>query len=69
MEDSFELASVGGVAALVFDHMDAEACFGASVFWTRRAGALGGEDQMIEYWQTRRDAGRRGIVEIVAEEK
>ena len=65
MEDKFDLASVTNEAALVFQHMDAQAHFGASVFWTRRAGALGGEQAMIEYWQVRREGGRRGIVEIV----
>jgi hypothetical protein len=35
------------------------------VFWTKRSGALGGEQAMIEYWQVRREGGRRGIVEIV----
>src|SRR5690349_4073289 len=43
MEDSFDLATVSGEAALVFQHMDAQAHFGASIFWTRRAGAIGGE--------------------------
>jgi hypothetical protein len=48
--------------------MEADAHFGASVFWTRRSGALGGEQAMIEYWQIRRDRGRRGIVEVLPEE-
>jgi hypothetical protein len=68
MEDTFDLASVTGEAALVFQHLEADAHFGASVFWTRRCGALGGEQTMIEYWQIRREGGQRGIVEIVAEE-
>jgi len=67
MEDSFDLASVTGEAALVFRHMEADAHFGASVFWTKRSGALGGEQAMIEYWQARREGGRRGIIEIVEE--
>lgn len=69
MEDSFDLESVTGEAALVFQHLQAEAWFGASVFWTRRAGALGGEQEMIEYWQARREGGKRGIVEIIPEAK
>jgi hypothetical protein len=67
MEDSFDLAAVTGEAALVFQHMEADARFGASVFWTKRSGALGGEQAMIEYWQVRREGGQRGIVEIVGE--
>src|SRR5262245_39076588 len=67
MEDAFDLATVTGEAALVFQHMEADAHFGASVFWTKRSGALGGEQAMIEYWQTRREGGLRGIVEVVEE--
>jgi hypothetical protein len=68
MEDTFDLSTVGVEAALVFQHMEADAHFGASVFWARRSGALGGEQAMIEYWQIRRDGGRRGIIEIVPED-
>lgn len=67
MEDAFDLASVTAEAAVVFDHMETQAHFGASVFWTRRSGAIGGEHAMIEYWQVRREGGKRGIVEIVGE--
>lgn len=67
MEDTFELSAVTGEAALVFQHMEADSHFGASVFWTNRSGAFGGEQAMIEYWQARREGGLRGIVEVVAE--
>jgi hypothetical protein len=67
MEDTFDLASLTGEAALPFQHMEADAHFGASIFWTRRSGAIGGEQAMIEHWQVRREGGRRGIVEIVGE--
>jgi len=65
MEDGFDLASVAGETALVFQHMEADAHFGASVFWSKRSGAFGGEQAMIEYWQARREGGLRGIVEII----
>jgi hypothetical protein len=68
MDDAFDLSALKGEAALLFHHLEAEAHFGASVFWTRRAGAIGGEQAMIEYWQIRRDGGQRGIIEIVSEE-
>jgi hypothetical protein len=64
---TFDVVSVTGEAALVFQHMEADAYFGASVFWTKRSGAFGGEEAMIEHWQARRDGGVRGIVEIVEE--
>ena len=67
MEDTFDLASVSGEAALVFQHSEADAHFGASIFWACRSGAIGGEQAMIEYWQVRREGGRRGIVEITPE--
>ena len=67
MENTFDLTSVTGEAARVFQHMEAVAHFGASIFWTRRMAALGGEQAMIEYWQVRRDGGLRGIVGIVPE--
>ncbi len=67
MEDDFDLASVTGEAAIIFQHLEADAHFGASVFWTRRSAALGGEQAMIEYWQARREGGLRGIIEITLE--
>src|SRR5260370_35765445 len=54
MEDTFDLATVTGEAALVFQHTEADAHFGASVFWAKRSGAIGREQAMIEYWQGRR---------------
>jgi hypothetical protein len=65
MEDSFDLSSVAGEVASVFNHAEADARLGASVFWSSRSGAFGGEQAMIEYWQLRREGGLRGIIEIV----
>jgi len=68
MEDSFDVACVTGEVAMVFQHMEADAHFGASVFWTPRSGAFGGEQAMVEFWQNRREGGKRGIIEITTEE-
>jgi hypothetical protein len=68
MEDSFDVATLSGEAAVVFHHAEADAQLGASVFWAPRSGAFGGEQAMIEYWQVRREGGLRGIIEIVAGE-
>ena len=65
MNDSFDGDRVRGESALLFDHAAADAHFGASVFWVRRLAAFGGEQAMVEFWQTKRGGGRRGIVEIV----
>ena len=67
MEDTFDGAKLQGEAALLFDHAAADVHFGASVFWVRRLGALGGEQTTIEYWQAMRGGGQRGIVEIALE--
>jgi predicted nucleotidyltransferase len=68
MEDRFDLGEVVGETAVLFQHMEADAHFGASVFWTRRSSAIGGEQAMVEHWQIRREGGRRGIVEIIPEQ-
>jgi hypothetical protein len=67
MEDDFDLASVSGETAIVFQHAEADTYFGASVFWVRRSGAIGGEQGMVEYWQAKRGGGQRGIIEITTE--
>ena len=64
MEDSFDVRQVSPEIRLVFDHAAAQNLLGASVFWIRRAAALGGEEATITHWQIKRDGGRRGIVEI-----
>jgi hypothetical protein len=66
MEDSFDVTNVSSEARLVFDHAAAQNSLGASVFWLRRAAALGGEEATISHWQIKRDGKRRGIVEVVA---
>jgi hypothetical protein len=64
MEDSFDVSKVSTEARLVFDHTAAQNLLGASVFWIRRAAALGGEEATIAYWQIKRDGNKRGIVEV-----
>jgi hypothetical protein len=67
MADSFDVDQVTGEARFLFDHAVAQSYFGASVFWLRRLAAFGGEQQTIEYLQTKRDGSLRGIVEIISE--
>jgi hypothetical protein len=67
MDDEFNSESQKDEAALLFDHSEADAHFGASVFWTRRFAAFGGEQNAVEYWQVKRGGGQRGIIEIVEE--
>ena len=66
MAESFVLEQAPREARTVFSHADADARFGASVFWVRRA--ILPEEEMpafVEFWQTRRDGMKRGIVEVV----
>jgi hypothetical protein len=67
MDDDFDARDLTGEARLLFDHGNAQAHFGASVFWLRRLAAIGGEERVIDGWQTKRDGSRRGIVEIIEE--
>lgn len=69
MEDTFDASRLTGEARLLFDHAAAQAHFGGSVFWLRRLAAWEGEKAAVEYWQVKRDGGRRGIVEIVQEKR
>ena len=64
MEDSFDVSKVSTEARLVFDHTTAQNLLGASVFWIRRAAALGGEAATIAHWQIKRDGNKRGLVEV-----
>lgn len=65
MDDDFDVNSLQGEQTLLFDHSAADSHFGASIFWMRRLAALGGEQAVIEYWQTKRGGGQRGIIELV----
>jgi hypothetical protein len=67
MEDRFDVSTVSGDVAAVFSHSEADAQLGASVFWSTRSGAFGGEQAMVEYWQVKRDGGQRGILELIPE--
>jgi hypothetical protein len=68
MDDTFDSAGLLGEAKLLFDHLPAQAHFGASVFWIRRLAALNGEEAAVEDWQHTREGGKRGIIDIVSEE-
>ena len=65
MEDTFDLDQIDGEAALVFDHQEAQNILGASVFWSRKLAAIGGEQEAVEYWQIKRDNTYRGVVEVI----
>jgi len=65
MRDDFDLMLCAPEAAKLFDHAQADAEFGASVFWLRPALLLLETlDEFIAHWQIKRDRTRRGIVEV-----
>jgi hypothetical protein len=66
MEDSFDVSQVPQGILAAFDHTAAQNFLGASVFWIRRAAALGSEEATIAHWQTTRAGGQRGIVEVIS---
>lgn len=68
MADTFDASHPTGAARLLFDHAAAQAHFGASVFWVRQLAAWPDEQAAVEFWEVKRGVGRRGIVEITAEE-
>ena len=65
MEDTFDLDQIDDEATLIFDHQEAQNILGASIFWSRKLAAIGGEQEAVEYWQIKRDNTYRGIVEVI----
>jgi hypothetical protein len=65
MAETFTLEDAPRESQTLFSHADADARFGASVFWMRRGILADGEiATFLTFWQTRRDGARRGIVEV-----
>lgn len=66
MAESFRLEEAPRESQTLFSHADAEARFGASVFWVREnmltAEQMG---EFLETWQRKRDGTHRGIVEVI----
>ena len=65
MLDDFRMEACPAEARCLFDHREAEARLGASVFWVRPSMLfLETREEFILHWQVKRDKTRRGIVEI-----
>ena len=66
MSTEFVYSECDEEIAPLFDHLRAQAEFGASIFAIRASSILlETVDEFIAYWQTKRDKSLRGIVEIV----
>jgi hypothetical protein len=65
MAADFRLEEAPRESLTLFSHPDAEARFGASVFWIRQ-GMLPEVDmqEFLETWQTKRDGSTRGLLEV-----
>ena len=69
MRDDFLLPECDEETAPMFYHLQAQAKFGASVFWASPSGMLlETVDQFIAHWQTKRDKSQHGIVEVISED-
>ncbi len=65
MQDSFRLSETDQNTSLLFDHQQADANLGASIFWIRPSLLiLETLDEFIAHWQIKRDGTSRGIVEV-----
>lgn len=65
MEDSFQLEHSPKESHPLFSHAEAQARYGATVFWLRH-GMLpqASMQELLRVWQTKRDGTVRGILEI-----
>lgn len=67
MAADFRLEEIPRESLTLFSHPDAQARFGASIFWIREGMLDEGRMQdFLETWQTKRDGSRRGLLEVMA---
>ncbi len=69
MDNDFDVSKVTGETKILFDHIAAQNYEGASIFWLRKMSALEGEEKAVNYWQLKRDGNKRGIVEVIIDDK
>ncbi|MGH8512423.1 MAG: DUF6932 family protein [Gammaproteobacteria bacterium] len=70
MDADFEVEHCPRESQTLFSHADADARFGASVFWLRE-GMLPDEvmQDFFDVWQTNRDGSKRGMLEVINDSK
>jgi hypothetical protein len=69
MNDDFEKDSFGRDIRTIFEHLETEKKIGASIFWSRKQFILGNIQLFVEDWQIKDDKTRRGIVEVIEDDK
>ena len=66
MRAGFQSSQASSESQPLFDHAQADREFGASIFWIRTdLLILETVEEFLDYWQTRRDGKRRGIIEVL----
>lgn len=70
MDEGFKVEDCRRESKTLFNHADADARFGASVFWIR-GGQLSDEmmNNFFDVWQTRRDGKKCGMLEVIDDSK
>ena len=64
-DDDFDITACSEEVKELLNHQQAEAEFGASIFWIRPSLLfLETLEEFIEGWQIKRDGTRRGIIEV-----
>jgi predicted nucleotidyltransferase len=66
MAEEFDVDKQTGDTRKLFSHTQAQASFGASVFWVNRSTSFASIEDLIDGWQTKRDLSQRGIIEVIA---
>jgi hypothetical protein len=69
MRGGFQPHDAPPEAQRLFQHDTAESEFGASVFWVNAGTSFADTEDLIIGWQTRRDLQRRGIVEVIDDDR
>ena len=65
MRNDFRSEECPAESSVLFDHARATDELGASIFWVRPDMLLGEPlETFLNFWQTKRDGRRRGVVEI-----
>ncbi len=65
MKDDFVKNDYSGDARRIFEHLETENKFKASIFWMLEMSVAVNEKIFIEGWQNKRDDTKRGIVEVI----
>lgn len=65
MKDDFSKNDYMGDTRRIFEHLETENKFKASIFWMLEMSVAVNESVFIEGWQNKRDGTKRGIVEVI----